>query len=207
VTFALVLMSGCAGGLFKRSTPPGEAPTPRPPEVAPAEAEEPEALEAEAEAPEPAAPEPEPVPAPPPPEAEPLPEALPESLPPPPTPGGQAAGHLTGEGRKALAEGRTSEAVVLLEQALRVDPNRSETYVLLAEAYRRQGHARQGVGLVARAELLAGGEEGLTLEGLLVKGDCLRDSGDKEAARAVYVRAAGRAPTHPEVKKRLSAAP
>ena len=46
-----------------------------------------------------------------------------------------------------------------------------------------------------------------TLEGLLVKGDCLRDSGDRDEARAVYVRAAARAPANPEVKKRLSSAP
>jgi tetratricopeptide (TPR) repeat protein len=207
LALAAALLGGCSGGLFRRSAPASEPTTPRPPEVSPAEpAEEepPQALEPEPELPPPAS---EPLPEPEPPEAEPLPEPPAEQLPPPSTPGGEAAGHLVGEGRKALGENRTSEAVVLLEQALRVDPNRAETYVLLAEAYRRQGRPRQGVNLVSRAELLAGGEQGLSLEGLLVKGDCLRDAGQGDEARAVYVRAAGRAPANPEVKKRLSAGP
>lgn len=209
LALAAALLSGCAGGVFKRAAPPGEATTPKPPEVEPAEpaGTAPEPAE-EPEPPVPApVPEPEPLPESEAPDGGPLPAPPAAQLPSPATPGGQAAGYLVGEGRKALGEERTSEAVVLLEQALRVDPNRAETYVLLAEAYRRQGRARQGANLVARAELLAGGEQGLTLEGLLVKGDCLRDAGQRDEARAVYVRAAARAPANPEVKKRLSSSP
>lgn len=205
------LTSGCAGNLFVRSSPPAvDPPHPSvlPPEELPGPGDGTSSPEQEsAPEPEPSEtdlfppPEPEGVAVPPFPPVE---DAMGPEI---PTPGGRAAVALTDQGERALREGRTDEAVVLLERSLAVDPNRSGTYLLLAEAYRQQGLAHQAVGLVHRAELLSGGEDGLTLDGLLIKGDCLLAAGQPREARAVFRRARRRAPGDPEVARRLASLP
>lgn len=73
------------------------------------------------------------------------------------TPGALAALELTEEARILLAEGRTGDAIRLLERAVNLHPDSGRSYYYLAEAWIARGDLRQAAEFNGLAEAYTDG--------------------------------------------------
>ena len=90
-------------------------------------------------------------------------------------------------GAVCLALKELDEALVYLERAAALDPNSSQAYYSLSQAYQRQGEREKAAGLMKQFQALKQREEGVEeAERLLARGERLLDEGKEAEARAAF---------------------
>jgi tetratricopeptide (TPR) repeat protein len=91
-----------------------------------------------------------------------------------------------------LLEGKTDEAIGLLEYSTSLDSERAETYMLLGQAYATAGMTAEAQEAIERASTLGGGGA----QALATLGDLAREAGDLAGALNYYEQAAAEDPNN-----------
>jgi tetratricopeptide (TPR) repeat protein len=107
------------------------------------------------------------------------------------------------EGLKYLQAGNVERATRQFERAVQLAPADPFVYIPLARAHGAARRFAEAHKVLAKAEIHSHGERKIVYEIELTRGDLLRDEGNREAARAAYVRAAGLRFFNREARERL----
>ena len=94
--------------------------------------------------------------------------------------------HLVDQARAALGQGKTDQAISLLEQAIQVDVYNGNAFYLLARAWRTKGSRQKALEFSRKAEILFQEDHAKLKEVYLFESDVykeLKDSAKAEAYR------------------------
>ena len=110
---------------------------------------------------------------------------------------------LTRRGRDSLEQGRTDEAITLLEKAIALQPTNPYAYYYMARARFIQSESGQALALLAKAELSFGDDSSWLTWVFLLRGQIDETLSRPEDARKQYEAALAADPRNQEARDRI----